>query len=504
MRLLNRGSIHAAALFISCFVVILGRTGSEGFSNALIYKDLVLSDTHLIDETLKETAIIEEGVTEQTYVIHNKQNDLKPWYAMTLRDCIGLSAATVGLILAAGGGIGGGGILVPIYILIMDYPVKIAIPLSSVTVLGGAISNNILNARKHHPEFEARSLIDWDLILQIVPPAMAGALIGASLNDFLPEVALVVLLLALLSFTAYKTLQKACKLYKKETIMIFSEEQKRKRVEEYESILEKGKEVDSKASYGTIESTESSRDSEGSGKVSETPEIITSESEKNGYIQESSFDEDLDFGNHSIWSAFKLAVLFLVVTVSNLMEKDSIFGPSYHCDVTCTWIWQGAILSVTLMFCYMMRRDLLYRLNMKIPIPSDILWDETTTIIYPAFSIVAGLVAGLFGIGGGIVYGPLMLALGVHPEIASATSACMILFTSSTATVSYIVLGSLVYDYGLLYLILGLVSTLIGQTLMAYLVEHFQRSSYVAFCIGIVVAISAVCMSVESVLAIIS
>ena len=39
-------------------------------------------------------------------------------------DYIGFVAAVAGLMLAAGGGIGGGGILVPIYILLFEFPVK--------------------------------------------------------------------------------------------------------------------------------------------------------------------------------------------------------------------------------------------------------------------------------------------------------------------------------------------------------------------------------------------
>ena len=37
---------------------------------------------------------------------------------------------------SAGGGIGGGGVLVPILILVMGFTIKAAIPLSSVTILG--------------------------------------------------------------------------------------------------------------------------------------------------------------------------------------------------------------------------------------------------------------------------------------------------------------------------------------------------------------------------------
>ena len=79
-------------------------------------------------------------------------------------DVIGLTLAMIGLILAAGGGIGGGGILVPIYILILNFLPKHAIPLSNVTVFGGSIANTLLNWRKRHPVAD-RPLIDWDLIV---------------------------------------------------------------------------------------------------------------------------------------------------------------------------------------------------------------------------------------------------------------------------------------------------------------------------------------------------
>ena len=100
--------------------------------------------------------------------------------------------------------------------------------------------------------------------------------------------------------------------------------------------------------------------------------------------------------------------------------------------------------------------------------------------------------------------GPLMLALGVHPQVASATSAAMILFTSCTATISYLTFGYLKYDYASFCLVLGFLSTLVGQTFMSAIMKRSgQRSSYIAFCIGGVVAISAIAMGIESALAII-
>jgi uncharacterized membrane protein YfcA len=129
---------------------------------------------------------------------------------------VGFTLASLGLMLAAGGGIGGGGLLVPIYILIFKFPAKNAIPLSNVTVFGGAVANTMLNCRKRHPLAD-RPLIDWSIILNMEPLTILGSLFGTNLNKLLRDTVIVVLLVVLLSLTAYKTLAKAIKLHQTET-----------------------------------------------------------------------------------------------------------------------------------------------------------------------------------------------------------------------------------------------------------------------------------------------
>ena len=80
----------------------------------------------------------------------------------------------LGLMIAASGGVGGGGILVPLLIIVLGFHPKYAIPLSNFTILGSSITNMILNIPKRHPEAE-RPLVDWDLILVMEPVTMAGA-----------------------------------------------------------------------------------------------------------------------------------------------------------------------------------------------------------------------------------------------------------------------------------------------------------------------------------------
>jgi hypothetical protein len=96
-----------------------------------------------------------------------------------MRDIGGLIFAAVGLMIAAGGGIGGGGMLVPIYIIVLGFAPKYAIPLSNVTVLGGAVTNVACAWHKRHPAAD-RPLIDWDLILVMQPMQLVGGARGAA------------------------------------------------------------------------------------------------------------------------------------------------------------------------------------------------------------------------------------------------------------------------------------------------------------------------------------
>jgi uncharacterized membrane protein YfcA len=97
-----------------------------------------------------------------------------------------------------------------------------------------------------------------------------------------------------------------------------------------------------------------------------------------------------------------------------------------------------------------------------------------------------------------------MLEMGVHPAVASATCATMILFTSITATTSFIVYGELDYDYGAAFLVVGFLSTLVGQLLMQALMKKYNRNSYIAYSVALVVGASALAMTWSSILAIVS
>ena len=93
-------------------------------------------------------------------------------------DGMAIALVFFGCALAAGGGIGGGGLLVPIYVLTLNFPTSTCTALSLATISGGSISNLFAYARRYHPNQSIkRPLIDYDAILLFTPPLLAGTMV---------------------------------------------------------------------------------------------------------------------------------------------------------------------------------------------------------------------------------------------------------------------------------------------------------------------------------------
>ncbi|KAL3945588.1 MAG: hypothetical protein SGBAC_000328 [Bacillariaceae sp.] len=461
---------------------------------------LVLSYATAAEEEDDWDRLLLESDSSSSSVHHHKQvyeEDHKSMFPLQYSDKVGFTCAIVGLMVAAGGGIGGGGILVPIYILVMGFTPKHAIPLSNITVFGGAIANSYLNAKKRHPLTD-RPLVDWDLILVMEPLTIAGALMGAFLNKILPEIFLVTMLVILLSFTAYTTLKKAIKMYKLETIKMREQGFKPDGSKESELTQIKNDERAEDQAASSNDLIENMELQEGEAPADKEDEKNYS-AELAEILQEERFAPKMNINI--------LIGLFVVILSMNLLKGGGAF-PS-PIGITCGsgvfWATNIIMLVWILFITWYARSYLVKRFDTKARvgykyIEGDIQWDARATVVYPGVCCLAGFFAGMFGVGGGIVKGPLMLAMGVHPAVASASSACMILFTSFTATTSFFVFGLLDRQYGPICFMIGLIATYFGQIGLSILMKRAQRNSYIAFSIGGVVLLSALLMTIQSLL----
>lgn len=313
--------------------------------------------------------------------------DHKSLLPLDSTDYVGLLCAILGLMVAAGGGIGGGGILVPIFILVMGFSPKHAIPLSNVTVFGGAVANAVLNASKRHPLTD-RPLVDWDLILVMEPLTIAGALMGAFLNKILPSELLVVMLVLLLAFTAYTTLEKAVKMYKVESKqMAVMESELTKIVHEDE---EEDVEHQEESLVEHIELQEG--ESPGDGSITEKP--LKCNDELAQILEE---ERVTPMANVNM-----VGVMFVVVLLINVMKGGGAFKSplGIRCGSNSFWIANGLMFGWILAISLYARAYLVKRFETKRRVgyqyvEGDIQWDGRATIVYPAICAFAGFFAGM-------------------------------------------------------------------------------------------------------------
>lgn len=204
-----------------------------------------------------------------------------------------------------------------------------------------------------------------------------------------------------------------------------------------------------------------------------------------------------------------LSVMVAVVVGLNMLKGGGGMSPiGVKCGSQSYWALTAVILAWILAISLWMRAGLIEKWKLKrrinyIFIPGDIEWNERNTIIYPSLCFFAGFFAGMFGVGGGIVKGPLMLQMGVHPLVAAGTTAVMIMFTSVAATTMFIAFGTLTWDYAWFLFIVGLITTTVGQYGVGYLVDKYKRYSYISMSIGAVVLISTVLMGLQSIFSLI-
>mmetsp|Transcript_91455 Transcript_91455/g.261198 ORF Transcript_91455/g.261198 Transcript_91455/m.261198 type:complete len:518 (+) Transcript_91455:141-1694(+) len=440
--------------------------------------------TYTAGEEVPEDPFVEEEDAEGAEgAEEHDEHWHKPLFPLNMSDYLGFGLSCLGLMIAAGGGIGGGGILVPLYVLVLNFTPKYAIPLSNVTVFGGACMNYAMNLSKRHPDAD-RPLVDWDLILVMEPLTILGAIIGSYLNKMLPELVLTILLVILLALTAKSTTEKGIKVYNKETKAKEAAAQKESELAKMSS---------EEAAEEAAAETEGLLAEEG-GKKEISPEL------------QKIYDEE------RVVPLFKVGVLwavFVVVLAVNLLKGGGAFpsplgiecgSPGFIFSTVFMFAWI-VVVSIWCRNYLIQRHHLKERLGFEY-VEGDIKWDETATIKYPLYCMVAGVFAGMFGIGGGIVKGPLMLAMGIHPKVSSASSACMIMYTSFTATTSFFVFGLLKMDYAVVCVIMGLALTFVGQLGLSAIIKALGRDSLIVFSIAGVVGLSAILMGFHSMIAI--
>merc|ERR1719199_694070 len=127
-------------------------------------------------------------------------------------------------------------------------------------------------------------------------------------------------------------------------------------------------------------------------------------------------------------------------------------------------------------------------------LPADIRWDTASLKRFPVTALLAGVTAGLLGIGGGMVIGPLFLAIGMEPQVGTSSCAFMILWTAFSGVFIYGADGHLGAELGCWCVAFGIISGQLGQTFVGAVLKKTGRPSYVVFLLASIIALACCAM----------
>lgn len=377
-------------------------------------------------------------------------------WRLVLATVIGLLGSAFGTV----GGVGGGGIFVPMLTLIVGFDTKSAAALSKCMIMGASASSVWYNLRVLHPTREV-PIIDYDLALIFQPMLMLGITIGVSLSVVFPYWLITVLIIVLFLGTSSRSVFKGIEMWKEETIL------KKEMAKQRETVVN---------SRGEL--------------------LIDTEYEPLVPREERTEFQTICFNLR--WK--RLLVLVLVWFCFLLLQivKNDV-------AVCSAWYWVMFSLQFPIAFVvfgyesvklYKEHKKRISTGNTELICEASIEWTPLHITFCAICGILGGTVGGLLGSGGGFILGPLLLEIGVIPQVASATATFVMLFSSSLSVVEFYLLKRFPIPYALYLMTVSIIAGFWGQFFVRKLITILRRASIIVFILSGVIFASALTMGV--------
>ncbi|XP_044468888.1 sulfite exporter TauE/SafE family protein 3-like isoform X2 [Mangifera indica] len=387
-----------------------------------------------------------EAIAQETKTSQKTRSGYKHvWPDMEFgwRIVVGSIIACLGAASGSVGGVGGGGIYVPMLALIIGFDTKSSAALSKCMITGAAGATVFYNLRQRHPTLDL-PIIDYDLALLFQPMLMVGISIGVAFNVIFPDWLITVLIVILFTGLSIKAFLKGIETWKKET-------QSKKEATKSSELMEE---------------------------FELQPESLNNTAPKEAQETKRSKSSVLD---NIYWKEFGLLVGVWVIILALQIAT------SY--TTTCSILyWILNILQLPVAGGVSIYEAVsLYKGRRRIASKGDLgtNWRVYQLVFYCACGLIAGIVAGLLGIGGGFILGPLFLEIKIPPQVSSATATFVMTFSASMCVVEYYLLKRFPIPYALYFFCVTVIAALGGQLVMKKLIVVLGRASLIIFTLSI-------------------
>ncbi|RZB68870.1 Sulfite exporter TauE/SafE family protein 3 isoform B [Glycine soja] len=379
-----------------------------------------------------------------------------PEMEFSWRIVVGTLIGILGAAFGSVGGVGGGGIFVPMLILIIGFDPKSAVAISKCMVTGAAISAVFFCMKQRHPTLD-EPVIDYDLMLLIQPTLMLGISIGVILSVIFADWMVTILLIILCIVTSIRAFFMGADTWKKETKM---------------------KEVNATNLQ---------------------------------YLCDLTLEQQ-PIGNLRRLSSFQSLLLLAVRKKDTSIFQVVQMKGTKRILENLRLAYIGAVLFFTLSKSVIICHKGM-QLSMQIPITVGFYlyqaralyqgraagsqhthWPLHHLFLASICSLLAGIVGGLLGTGSGFVMGPLFLEVGIAPQVASATATFGMMYSSSLSVIQYYLLNRFPVPYALFLTLVAAIAAFLGQYLIDKLVNIFQRASLIIFVLAFTIFVSSIAL----------
>ncbi|KAJ8753975.1 hypothetical protein K2173_001873 [Erythroxylum novogranatense] len=377
------------------------------------------------------------------------------WRAV-LATVIGFLGSACGTV----GGVGGGGIFVPMLTLIVGFDTKSAAAISKCMIMGASASSVWYNLRVPHPTKEV-PIIDYDLALLFQPMLMLGITIGVALSVVFPYWLITVLIIILFLGTSSRSFCKGIEMWKEESIL-------KKQVARQEETL-----------------------------VKSHDELLINTEYEPLIPQEKKTAMQIMRLNLRWKNLLMLILVWVLFLLLQIIKNDVA--------VCSTWYWVLFCLQLPIalaVFGYeaiKLYKEHIKRIsvgNTESICEASIDWTAMHIAFCALCGILGGTVGGLLGSGGGFILGPLLLEIGVIPQVASATATFVMMFSSSLSVVEFYLLNRFPIPYALYLMTVSVFAGFWGQFLVRKMITVLGRASLIVFILSGVIFASAITMGV--------
>ncbi|CAL5221862.1 g4123 [Coccomyxa viridis] len=443
-------------------------------------------------DALRSFSQAREGADEQGWSVLTYARSLStepdtPW-RWTPTNIAAICLACLCALLANSAGIGGGPFYIPLLTVVLGFDLKAATGLSHTIVATSAVASTVYGLIQTHPKDPTRPLVDFDLALTFIPALLLGVSFGVLFNVLFPDWLQTALLTILLLFVINKTVRKGIRQWNQESKAI------KQRHEDAEEEEEHG---DEQEKEGVLHEETFHRNP--SLKLPEHPSRLQMAERTASHI----------------WHRLPLLQIVEVVVLWVIFLATQQLKSRYG---NCTWQYFVIFIVQVLFLLGVTTYCVWHQSKRAAASDSDNMDPELRVVMlggqendgssgprkkpYRKLAMVvavmafAGFTAGLLGIGGALIFNPVLLQLGVQPQVTASTSVLMILFSSSAIALSFYFQGLLNVSYAQVIAPLCFAASLIGVLVVGRIIRKTGRASIIVLILSALITIGTVLTAV--------